>query len=105
MHLGKPNDALPYLKRALVLNPRSGEVGFYLGSALRDLRRHGEVYDVVKRVLEFDPQDLDLLALESLSTAQPWRRFRVFSSDPKSDHSGPVERRQPRGRSLFLALS
>ncbi|MDH3642834.1 MAG: TIR domain-containing protein, partial [Gammaproteobacteria bacterium] len=61
---GEVEKGLPFLQRAMTLDPLSGEISHYLAQALVGVGRIEDAFDVVERGLKFNPTYLHLRIFE-----------------------------------------
>jgi TolB-like protein len=78
--LGEVEQGLTNLQRAKTLDPLSGEISFYLASALQQLGRLDEAAQAIEHGLKFNPNDLNLLALDLFGLTNNGELFAAFDS-------------------------
>ncbi|UCE27455.1 MAG: tetratricopeptide repeat protein [Candidatus Coatesbacteria bacterium] len=92
---GRYNEALPYLKRAVELEPEKGDYHFYLAFSLQELGRNAEAASEYEECIEYKPNDFwahNNLGLACIHSGQPARAIEVLDKAITLDPAGTTDK-------------
>lgn len=96
---GRYDEALPYLKKAVELEPEKGDYHFYLAFSLQELGRNAEAASEYEECIKYKPDDFwahNNLGLACIHSGQPARAVEVLEKAITLDPAGTTDKEAAR---------